>query len=75
MSRTHETLSHEHNEALDKKYHFEKAEKSHLADEKSIKKSIMRHGIKEIDRKWAPRLKASKDMASSLRSTLAKKMK
>lgn len=31
MSKTHEEMSHEKNEALDKKYHFEKAEKKHLA--------------------------------------------
>lgn len=39
-----------------------------------IQKSKRRHALKEIDRKWAPKLKAGKEMAESLRHTLAKKM-
>ncbi len=39
---------------------------------KAIQKSLRRHGLKEIDRKWAPRLKAIKEMRSSLRETLKK---
>jgi hypothetical protein len=38
--------------------------------DKSLAKSKRRHGLKMIDRKWAPRIAAGKKMASTMNEAL-----
>lgn len=43
-----------------------------LGRDKSFVKSKRRHALKEIDRKWKPKLEAGKSMAKALAETLKK---